>query len=43
MITNVLGPCRMASQALTAQVACGGRLTLGIGPSHHRHTGLLLR
>ena len=29
-------PLVMASQALTAQAACGGRLTLGIGPSHQR-------
>ncbi|OMB92744.1 LLM class F420-dependent oxidoreductase [Mycobacterium colombiense] len=28
-------PMIMAQQALTTQVACGGRLTLGIGPSHH--------
>jgi F420-dependent oxidoreductase-like protein len=25
----------MAQQALTTQIACGGRFTLGIGPSHH--------
>ena len=25
----------MAQQALTTQVACGGRFTLGLGPSHH--------
>ena len=25
----------MAQQALTTQVACAGRFTLGIGPSHH--------
>ena len=31
-------PLTMASQALTAQVACGGRLTLGIGPSHQLAT-----
>ncbi|OBB93110.1 LLM class F420-dependent oxidoreductase [Mycobacterium sp. 852002-40037_SCH5390672] len=28
-------PIIMAQQALTTQVACGGRFTLGIGPSHH--------
>ena len=28
-------PIVMAQQALTTQVACGGRLTLGLGPSHH--------
>jgi F420-dependent oxidoreductase-like protein len=28
-------PMVMAQQALTTQVACGGRFTLGIGPSHH--------
>src|ERR1700712_1113587 len=28
-------PVPMAQQALTTQVACGGRFTLGIGPSHH--------
>lgn len=28
-------PMIMAQQALTTQVACGGRFTLGIGPSHH--------
>jgi F420-dependent oxidoreductase-like protein len=28
-------PMIMAQQALTTQVACAGRLTLGIGPSHH--------
>ncbi|MDO3634855.1 TIGR03564 family F420-dependent LLM class oxidoreductase [Mycolicibacterium arseniciresistens] len=28
-------PLIMAQQALTTQVACGGRFTLGIGPSHH--------
>ena len=27
-------PLTMAKQALTAQVACGGRLTLGLGLSH---------
>jgi 5,10-methylenetetrahydromethanopterin reductase len=27
-------PFAMAQQALTVQAACGGRLTLGIGPSH---------
>ena len=31
-------PITMASQALTAQAACGGRLTLGIGPSHQLAT-----
>ncbi|HLI55422.1 MAG TPA: LLM class F420-dependent oxidoreductase [Actinomycetota bacterium] len=31
-------PLLMASQALTAQTACGGRLTLGIGPSHQLAT-----
>ena len=31
-------PLTLASQALTAQAACGGRLTLGIGPSHQRAT-----
>jgi F420-dependent oxidoreductase-like protein len=25
----------MAQQALTTQIACGGRFTLGLGPSHH--------
>ena len=28
-------PVAMAQQALTTQVACGGRFTLGLGPSHH--------
>jgi len=28
-------PVAMAQQVLTTQIACGGRLTLGIGPSHH--------
>lgn len=28
-------PMIMAQQALTTQVACRGRFTLGIGPSHH--------
>jgi len=28
-------PLIMAQQALTTQVACAGRFTLGIGPSHH--------
>ncbi|WP_019729111.1 TIGR03564 family F420-dependent LLM class oxidoreductase, partial [Mycobacterium avium] len=28
-------PMALAQQALTTQVACGGRFTLGIGPSHH--------
>src|SRR5262245_10302632 len=28
-------PLIMAQQALTIQVACAGRFTLGIGPSHH--------
>ena len=28
-------PVVMAQQALTTQVACGGRFALGIGPSHH--------
>ncbi|WP_406814148.1 LLM class F420-dependent oxidoreductase [Mycobacterium sp. M23085] len=28
-------PMIMAQQALTTQVVCGGRFTLGIGPSHH--------
>jgi F420-dependent oxidoreductase-like protein len=28
-------PIIMAQQALTTQVACAGRFTLGIGPSHH--------
>ena len=28
-------PIPMAQQALTTQVACGGRFTLGLGPSHH--------
>jgi F420-dependent oxidoreductase-like protein len=28
-------PLVMAQQALTAQIACAGRFTLGIGPSHH--------
>lgn len=28
-------PVAMAQQALTTQVACNGRFTLGIGPSHH--------
>jgi F420-dependent oxidoreductase-like protein len=31
-------PLTLASQALTAQAACGGRLTLGIGPSHQLAT-----
>jgi F420-dependent oxidoreductase-like protein len=28
-------PLIMAQQALTTQIACAGRFTLGIGPSHH--------
>ncbi|ORB65602.1 LLM class F420-dependent oxidoreductase [Mycolicibacterium tusciae] len=28
-------PVIMAQQALTTQVACDGRFTLGVGPSHH--------
>lgn len=28
-------PVSMAQQALTTQSACGGRFTLGLGPSHH--------
>ena len=28
-------PIAMAQQVLTTQIACGGRVTLGIGPSHH--------
>jgi alkanesulfonate monooxygenase SsuD/methylene tetrahydromethanopterin reductase-like flavin-dependent oxidoreductase (luciferase family) len=28
-------PMIMAQQALTTDVACGGRFTLGLGPSHH--------
>jgi F420-dependent oxidoreductase-like protein len=28
-------PMIMAQQALTTQIACNGRFTLGIGPSHH--------
>jgi F420-dependent oxidoreductase-like protein len=28
-------PLPMAQQALTTQMACGGRFTLGLGPSHH--------
>jgi F420-dependent oxidoreductase-like protein len=28
-------PVPMAQQALTTQLACGGRFTLGLGPSHH--------
>jgi F420-dependent oxidoreductase-like protein len=28
-------PMIMAQQALTTQIACGGRFTLGVGPSHH--------
>jgi F420-dependent oxidoreductase-like protein len=28
-------PLAMAQQALTTQAVCGGRLTLGLGPSHH--------
>ncbi|MGE2728747.1 TIGR03564 family F420-dependent LLM class oxidoreductase [Mycolicibacterium vaccae] len=28
-------PLIMAAQALTTQTACGGRFSLGIGPSHH--------
>lgn len=28
-------PMIMAQQALTTQIACDGRFTLGIGPSHH--------
>jgi 5,10-methylenetetrahydromethanopterin reductase len=31
-------PLTLASQALTAQAACGGRLALGIGPSHQLAT-----
>jgi F420-dependent oxidoreductase-like protein len=28
-------PLIMAQQALTTQIACAGRFTLGVGPSHH--------
>src|SRR3954453_19614861 len=28
-------PIAMAQQALSTQPGCGGRLTLGLGPSHH--------
>src|SRR5829696_382495 len=28
-------PLIMAQQALTTQIACSGRFTLGLGPSHH--------
>jgi alkanesulfonate monooxygenase SsuD/methylene tetrahydromethanopterin reductase-like flavin-dependent oxidoreductase (luciferase family) len=28
-------PIALAKRALTTQVACGGRFTLGFGPSHH--------
>src|SRR5688500_17130117 len=28
-------PVTMAQQALTTQMACGGRFTLGLGASHH--------
>ena len=28
-------PIALAQQVLTTQAACGGRVTLGIGPSHH--------
>lgn len=28
-------PIAMAQQALSTQAACGGRFTLGLGPSHH--------
>jgi F420-dependent oxidoreductase-like protein len=28
-------PLAMAQQALTTQIACGGRFSLGLGPSHH--------
>jgi F420-dependent oxidoreductase-like protein len=28
-------PLIMAQQAMTTQIACGGRFALGIGPSHH--------
>jgi len=28
-------PIAMAQQALTTQIACQGRFTLGVGPSHH--------
>jgi F420-dependent oxidoreductase-like protein len=28
-------PVSMAQQALTTQLACGGRFALGLGPSHH--------
>lgn len=28
-------PLVMAQQAMTTQIACGGRFTLGLGPSHH--------
>jgi F420-dependent oxidoreductase-like protein len=28
-------PIVMAQQVLTTQIACGGRVTLGLGPSHH--------
>ena len=28
-------PVAMAQQVLTTQIECGGRVTLGVGPSHH--------
>jgi len=28
-------PVAMAQQVLTTQIACGGRVSLGLGPSHH--------
>ncbi len=34
MNTHSRHPLAMAQQALTTQAACGGRLTLGLGPSH---------
>jgi F420-dependent oxidoreductase-like protein len=34
VVTYPRHPLMLASQALTVQAACGGRLALGIGPSH---------
>jgi F420-dependent oxidoreductase-like protein len=34
VVTYPRHPVMLASQALTVQAACGGRLALGIGPSH---------
>jgi F420-dependent oxidoreductase-like protein len=35
MVLQTRHPIALAQQALSTQAVCGGRLTLGLGPSHH--------